>query len=358
MHALVVGAQFIVVSASEAIATCQESPNGASAYVITIIDESRGMDNELNGLGKLLESLDDKLQVLNIGSGGVANRFSIVGFGRRYSSPSVCRTANCYAHVYTVNDETDFSIQNVDQVTSQLSTEDSTAEDGYRAIIEAFDSLNYRQRPQVGTIVIFITDEDRDVYNAPRLPLSRANIARFLGCERFALHMIVDTAIYLQGQEDIWVMGYSFSNRSIILGDSPGAYTFRQDQNDVTINSYANTREDYINVGQSSYGTVWDINVMRFASETLKTSFSNAFTSTAAESVQTVVTADYQSAATCASLAEHSRRCVCETYDGTFSSVEGVMQVPVRKTIDKLLCAVRQYHMPIFFQLRSYIVLI
>lgn len=125
-----------------------------------VIDESGSMQDARSLLNALLPALDASLQSQNVGSATVSNKYSLIGFA---SNPGGTHGASAdRAHLHCALGSFATFLTKISELTTD--TGGTVGEDAYDGIDFAVNNLAWRMSSNVARLIVFITDEDRNVH--------------------------------------------------------------------------------------------------------------------------------------------------------------------------------------------------
>lgn len=233
--------------------------------IIVVVDESGSMSGEQMFLGDFIPDLEAGLIAAGVGTVAGANRYGLVGFG----------SGTVDARSFMVGAGAFGSAAQFTAATASLLTDGGT-EDGYDGIDLALDGSVYGLRAEADTLIILVTDEDRDNTD---ITLTFASVLADLNTNDATLHAILD--VDLRDQADNPALALSFDGISFVADGSGG---FISGPGGTVAGGSGTTVDDYVNLSFATQGIVSDLNQLRLGGDTA-TSFSNALLQSLVSSV-------------------------------------------------------------------------
>ena len=219
------------------------------------MDESAGMAGEHAWLPAALTKLENAFLALGLGwKSSTPNLYGLVGFGRAHNSS----LNGLLGHIFNFTDGTTMApLSDFGQVASQLLADHRGKwEDGYQAIQHALKNIALRSTPNLQRIMIFVSDEDRDVTSAGQ-GISREFIQSLLKEKHFTLHVVVDNTFTANGMR---ALGINSTKWAFLENDDGEVMDVSGGQ---IGGGYLGTRQDYTQLALELKGTAWDINLLR-----------------------------------------------------------------------------------------------
>lgn len=233
--------------------------------VMIVMDGSSSMDTEHAWLPGMVERLEAELRSNGIGtSSELPNLYALVEFGQSRE--------RAQAHTLTARGRPFFAIDEFYMATEQLFSDvEGNREDGYQAIIHAFDTLPYRRSPAVALNVILVTDEDRDVL-AGAEDITRDVVKARILQEGAVLNVVVDNMFQaLNGTRALGVDSFGTAYLA------QGALSIPT-KVDIELGAgYGRTRRSYTELALETGGAAWDINLLRGGGDLVEPAFTSSF---------------------------------------------------------------------------------
>lgn len=233
--------------------------------IIVVVDESGSMSGEQMFLGDFIPDLEAGLIAAGVGTVAGANRYGLVGFG----------SGTVDARSFIVGAGAFGTAAQFTAATASLLIDGGT-EDGYDGIDLALDGSVYSLRPEADTLIILVTDEDRDNTD---ITLTFASVLADLNTNAATLHAILD--VDLRDSGDNPALALSFDGISFVADGSGG---FIAGPGGSVAGGAGTTVDDYVNLSFATQGIVSDLNQLRLGGDTA-TSFSNALLQSLVSSV-------------------------------------------------------------------------
>lgn len=255
-----------------------------AADIIVVVDESGSMSTEHDfldaaGAPSVIPLLEAALQAANVGSGGTANQYGLVGYG----SSNAHSPANQVAHKHPVN-AVDFGSAAQFATAADSLVNQGGDEDGYQAIRYALDNYAFRAG-NIARQIILVTDEDRDTNtatdngNVDGSTLNFANMKAALAAAGVILNVIVNVDLE-DGFNDA-ALGVAADGTAFLEG--PGG-TFTESAGGACVAGSGSSCADYADLANQLGGAVWDLNAIRQGGNSLA-SFVAAFVDAKVEEI-------------------------------------------------------------------------
>ncbi|XP_065175396.1 fibropellin-1-like [Sycon ciliatum] len=254
----------------QTLTTRAGSPNcgQTAADIIIVCDESASMQAaRKERLHTLVERLDESLKEHGFGLyPGIPNQYSLVGFGNFYRRTNRPVPAP-HVLVNTANQRV-YDISGFGHACSNLQN-DGSHEDGYYAIQFALNNITDPQSKRqllrlreahIAPIILFISDEDRDVHQRGGARISRSSVKRMIRKSGAQLEAIVDNTFWHQGQGGFGVD----ATGKLYTADNSGGYTTSTPEyiKRYLQFHYRKTRRDYTSVALELGGAAWDLKAL------------------------------------------------------------------------------------------------
>eukprot|EP00117_Sycon_ciliatum_P039828 scpid16353/ scgid29370/ CUB and sushi domain-containing protein 3; CUB and sushi multiple domains protein 3 len=255
----------------------RQARQNVATDIIIAVDESSSMGIYHAWLAGTIGQLEESLVNDGIGSSPeLRNQYSLVGFGRDELANG--DISGVLPHAFkNAQGSACFNIGDYYAANSELQ-EGGNIEDGYLAIKYALQNLTDNSgrnclrlgQQNVATNLIFITDEERDIFSPHGSDLTRSAIKRLVRRSGAILNVVVDQEFFCD------------TERAFGLDSEQIGYVVRQGgtYSNCTLGSpgtgYLTTRRDYTSVALELGGAAWDIKILRTGGP-VGTSFTNAF---------------------------------------------------------------------------------
>ncbi|XP_065193743.1 uncharacterized protein LOC135824928 [Sycon ciliatum] len=260
-----------------------------AADIIIVCDESASMRPERKEkLNALVARLDESLKEHGIGLyPEIPNQYSLVGFGHQRTNQ---QEPAPHVLVNTANQRV-YDIDGFRQASSNLQN-DGSHEDGYYAIQFTLNNITDPQskeqllrlgKAHIAPIIIFISDEDRDVHKQGGGELSRSSVKRMIRTSGAQLQVIVDNTFEHQGRDGFGVD----ATGKLYTAQSSGAYTtsYPDSVKKYLKTHYRKTLLHYTSVALELGGAAWNLNAI-LRSDQPNPSYVEAFVSSTVTMVE------------------------------------------------------------------------
>lgn len=246
-----------------------------AADIVIVVDESSSMEKEHDWLPNMIEELEKKLQIANVGKGVNRNLYGLVGFGlehicyRTHSAklkdPATGRPKELLmfpAGMYRTTNE------------QLVADGGGVTEDGYGAIKYALNELPLRRTSGIARNLIFISDEDRDWQcGGMNADLNKEIVRDLLVNSSFITNVVLDLhyrmfrgvqdiglALGVQGAPDGAKTGFKASS---IEGEYDKETNVAITTSSADGGANEGTVEQYYKWALGMGGVAWDLNVLR-----------------------------------------------------------------------------------------------
>ncbi len=235
--------------------------------VIIVVDESGSMAGEQAFLADFIPDLEAGLAAAGVGTnpGSGPNQYGLVGFG---SATVDARSLLVGGAAFGT--AADFAV-----AAGSLLVNGGT-EDGYDGIDLALDGGIYALRPQATTLIILVSDEDRDNTD---ITLTFGSVLADLNTNDAILHAILSVDLRDSGNNP--ALALSFDGTSFV---ADGVGGFVSGAGGTILSGAGSTIDDYVNLSFATQGIVSDLDQLRLGGDTA-TSFSNALLQSLVSSV-------------------------------------------------------------------------
>lgn len=244
---------------------------------VLAVDESGGNTNARILLNAMLPGLDAALQAAGIGSGTVANRYGLVGFGSMSGGTHGPTDYVGHTH-FALGDFAGF-LATIDQLATDPAG--GPIEDNYEAISYANANMVWRETRAVAKVLAVIADEDRNVHHYTSGGASQAQQFEALRAELVltGVHLVAIIS-WTNPQDSLGnaIMGYSVTPDKTWRADGSGGYTngiggvmTDEANTDPTFPTGLRSETGDLALHESLQGQMWDYQFFRVAIGTCDT---------------------------------------------------------------------------------------